>query len=219
MVVFYSLKMSKGPSGINELSSAIQPFHNFKPILRKLLEIFKSCRLGLYQKKETKMIDTQHIHPMIVHFPIALLIVGLLADAAGLISKKDFFSKAGFYLLILGTLGVVAAYFSGNLAGDGVTEAGSLKQALESHEEAAELSIWLMSAAALVRIAFVAVKKYSGSLKWIAFALFLIGVLSIARTGYYGGELVYKHAAGVQLDLGFGAPDAQNFNINTEDED
>ncbi len=165
------------------------------------------------------MIDVQLLHPMIVHFPIALLIVGLLADAIGLFSKKEFFSKAGFYLLILGTIGVIAAYFSGNLAGEGVTEAGSLKQALETHEDAAELSIWLMSAAALVRIAFIAFKRYSGSLKWVAFALFLIGVLSIARTGYYGGELVFKHPAGVQFNLGFGDPDAQNININTADED
>lgn len=165
------------------------------------------------------MFDPQHLHPMIVHFPIALLIVGLLADAVGLFSKKDFFSKAGFYLLILGTIGVVAAYLSGDLAGDGVTEAGPLKQALETHEAAAELSILLISIAALVRIAFVAIKRYSGSLKWVAFALFLIGVLSIARTGYYGGELVYKHAAGVQFNLGFGNPDAQNFNNNMNDED
>lgn len=164
------------------------------------------------------MIDTQHIHPMIVHFPIALLIVGLLADAVGLFSNKEFFSKAGFYLLILGTLGVVAAFFSGNLAGEGVTEAGSLKQALETHEDAAELSVWLISIAAIVRITFVAVKKYSGILKWSAFALFLIAVLSIARTGYYGGELVYKHAAGVQFNLGFGNADAENFNTTANDD-
>ncbi len=47
----------------------------------------------------------------------------------------------------------------------------------------------------------------------------MIGVLSIARTGYYGGELVYKHAAGVQFNLGFDNPDAQNLNINADDED
>jgi hypothetical protein len=35
--------------------------------------------------------------------------------------------------------------------------------------------------------------------------LFLLSVLAIARTGYYGGELVYKHAAGVELNLGFGS--------------
>lgn len=148
------------------------------------------------------MFDITHIHPMIVHFPIALIIVGFLADALGIFLKKEFFSKAGFYLLILGTLGVVAAYLSGNIAGDGITEAGSLKQALETHESAAELSLWLMVGTALVRIALQLTKKYVGTFRWIALFIFLIGVLSIARTGYYGGELVFKHAAGVQFNFG-----------------
>jgi uncharacterized membrane protein len=148
------------------------------------------------------MFDMSHLHPMIIHFPIALLMVGFLADLSGIIYKKEFFIKAGLYLLILGTIGVIAAYFSGHLAGEGVEEAGTLKQALENHENAAELSLWLMVAAAIVRIIIVALKKYSGSLKYAALMLFLLGVLSIIRTGYYGGELVYKHAAGVQFNLG-----------------
>ncbi|MGE5681989.1 MAG: DUF2231 domain-containing protein [Bacillota bacterium] len=148
------------------------------------------------------MFDTNHIHPMIVHFPIALLIVGFLFDAVGLFIKKDFFSRTGFYLLILGTIGVVAAYFSGDMAGDGISETGALKQALETHEEAAILSLWLMVGISAIRIAFVVMKKYSGTFQYIAVLLFLIGILSIARTGYYGGELVFKHAAGVTLNLG-----------------
>ena len=163
------------------------------------------------------MFDTTHLHPMIVHFPIALLIIGFLFDLAGVISKKDFFNKAGFYLLILGTLGVVAAYFSGNLAGDGITEAGTLKQALETHEEAAELSLWLMVIISVIRIGIVTFKKYSGIFKWAALGLFFIGVLSIARTGYYGGELVYKHAAGVQFNLGIDFS-SQNFNSQNNQE-
>ena len=149
------------------------------------------------------MFDTSHLHSMIIHFPIALLMVGFLADILGVILKKEFFTKAGFYLLILGTIGVIAAYLSGNIAGEGVEEAGTLKQALENHEHAAELSLWLMVAAALVRITIVAAKRYTGILKYAALTLFLLGVLSIIRTGYYGGELVYKHAAGVQFNLGF----------------
>ena len=149
------------------------------------------------------MFDTTHLHPMIVHFPIALLIVGFLLDLIGAILNKDFFSKTGFYLLILGTMGVIAAYISGNIAGDGVSEAGALKQALENHEDAAQLSLWLMVIASIVRIVIVLLKKYSGVFKWVAVVLFLTGILSIARTGYYGGELVFKHAAGVQLNLGF----------------
>ena len=161
------------------------------------------------------MIDTTHIHPMIVHFPIALLIVGFLFDLIGVFVKKDFFSKAGFYLLILGTLGVIAAYFSGDLAGDGISEVGALKQALETHESAALLSLWIMVIASVVRIGFVAFKKHTAIFKWVALSLFFIGVLSIARTGYYGGELVFKHAAGVQLNLGMDF----NSNNNLEDED
>jgi uncharacterized membrane protein len=152
------------------------------------------------------MIDTTHIHPIIVHFPIALLIVGFLFDIAGLFIQKEFFSKTGFYLLILGTVGVITAFLTGNLAGGGITEQGMLKDALETHEDAAELTIWLVSITAVFRILLVLLKKYGGLLKATALVLFFASVLAIGRTGYYGGELVYKHAAGVQFNLGFGLP-------------
>ena len=150
------------------------------------------------------MIDLTYIHPMVVHFPIALLLVGFVAEVTGAIFKKEFFSKAAFYLIIIGALGVVAAYFSGNFAGDGITETGPLKQALELHQSSAILTVWLVVATALFRVALVVLKKFRGRLQWIAVALFLITVLSMSQTGHYGGQLVYKHAAGVRLDLGFG---------------
>lgn len=148
--------------------------------------------------------DLTHLHPMIVHFPIALLIVGFLFDIAGSITKRESFTQTAFYLIILGALGVIAAFITGDQAGSGITEEGALKQALENHEEAATLTIWIVSIAAAFRIALVLLKKFKGVLKMVSLALFLIAVLAIARTGYYGGELVYKHAAGVQLDLGLG---------------
>lgn len=148
------------------------------------------------------MFDTSHIHPMIVHFPIALLIFGFLADLINVIFKKDFFGKAGLYLLIFGTLGVIAAYISGNIAGDGLTEAGPLKNAIESHQDAALISLWIMSITSVLRIGFIMIRKYEGAFKWAVLILFFIGVVSIARTGYFGGELVFKHAAGVQFNLG-----------------
>jgi uncharacterized membrane protein len=147
--------------------------------------------------------DLTHLHPMIVHFPIALLIVGFLSDLLGLIIKREFFTQAGFYLLILGTMGVIAAFITGDQAGSGISEAGALKQALETHEHAASLTIWMVCIAAVFRLALVLLNKFKGVFKMLSLALFLVAVLSIGRTGFYGGELVYKHAAGVQLDLGF----------------
>ena len=156
--------------------------------------------------------DLTHLHPMIVHFPIALLIVGFLSDLVGLFTKREFFTQAGFYLLVLGALGVVAAYITGNQAGSGITEEGALKQALEVHEDAATWTIWIVSIAAVFRIALVLLNKFKGALKMVSIILFMLGVAAIARTGYYGGELVFKHAAGVQFNLGF------DFNSSESDE-
>ena len=46
------------------------------------------------------MFNTSHLHPLLVHFPIALVMFGFLAEAASLLFKKEaWLSKAGFYLV------------------------------------------------------------------------------------------------------------------------
>ncbi len=90
-----------------------------------------------------------------------------------------------------------------------------LKQALENHEEAAELTLWLFVSAALVRIVLITLNKYMGSLRWISFTIFLLAVISLVRTGSYGGDLVYKHAAGVQISTGLNFND-ESSNLNLE---
>jgi uncharacterized membrane protein len=148
------------------------------------------------------MPDLTYIHPMIIHFPIALLIVGFLFEVVGVAANKEFYSKAAFILLLLGGAGAVAAYITGNLAGDGLSEMGPLKQALEEHEDAAVVTLWIIGGIVAARILMVATKRFTGSLRWLAVAFFLVGVLAIARTGHLGGNLVYRHAAGVQLQIG-----------------
>ncbi len=153
-------------------------------------------------KTEDVMLELTHIHPMLVHFPIALLILGFLAELVALALKKKFFADAAFLLLITGALGAVAAVLSGSYAAGGLEEAGTLKQAVETHEGAAELAMWLAVIAAAFRTALVLIRKYTGSLRYLSAVLFLVAVLAVARAGYYGGELVFKHAAGVTFQLG-----------------
>jgi len=51
------------------------------------------------------MFSIEHIHPMIVHFPIALILVGFLAEVVFLFFRKDpLFSILGFWLLCAGAL-------------------------------------------------------------------------------------------------------------------
>ncbi len=155
------------------------------------------------------MPDLVYLHPMIVHFPIALLIIGFLAEIVGLVTKKQLFSGMAFILLLVGAAGTVAAYISGGYAGDGITEAGSLKNALDTHEEAAFLTLVLICSAAILSILITVFRIRLAGVRWFAVLVFLAGVLSIARTGYYGGELVFKHAAGVRISLDLAPTDSE----------
>lgn len=156
--------------------------------------------------KITIMISSTHLHAMVVHFPIALLIVGFLFEMISLIQKKEFFRQAGFYLLILGTAGTIVSYITGNAAGGEGMEEGPLNKAIELHEQAATISLWLSS---ITTLGYAAIYFFKYDKRWLRITVVLLfaGVIgSIARTGYLGGQLVYKHGAGVELTL----PDFSN---------
>ena len=165
------------------------------------------------------MIDVTHLHPMIVHFPIALLISGFGFDVAGLFINRDAFTKAGFYLLLIGAVGTIAALLSGEAAGEGVAEQGPLKIALERHEVAAEITVWLAATTASLRVILVLIKKYKGYFMAGIVALYFATVVAVGLTGHYGGKLVYENAAGVQLNLGidFGAADMNAVQPDNDD--
>lgn len=147
------------------------------------------------------MFTATHLHAMIVHFPIALVLVGFLFETIGFISKKDFFHKASFYILILAAAGAIFSYLTGHSAGEGM-ESGSLEAAMEAHEDAALITLWLTIAVAVVRLFMEFWKNSFSWLRIVSFILLLGAVGGVARTGYLGGQLVFRHAAGVELSFG-----------------
>jgi len=69
------------------------------------------------------MFSTDHLHPMIVHFPIALITVGFIAEVVSLFFKSEkCLSKTGFYLMILGSLAAIAGWASGQLFTEAPTQ-------------------------------------------------------------------------------------------------
>ena len=151
------------------------------------------------------MISATHLHAIIIHFPIALLIVGFVSELVGVINNKTFFKNTAFYLLLLGSLGVITAYFSGSFAVEGIEE-GPLKLPIQLHEQAALITLWLAIITALYRVVIFYFNYNSALLTGIGIILFTTLVLAVVRTGYLGGQLVYSHGAGVELAL----PDFNN---------
>jgi uncharacterized membrane protein len=146
------------------------------------------------------MISATHLHAMIIHFPIALLVVGFITELIAVFIKNEFFKNTAFYLLLLGSLGAIAAYVTGSYAGEGVEE-GPLKIPMELHEQAALITLWLSIITALFSVLIYFFKVKNVAAKWANILLYALLVISVARTGYLGGQLVFSHGAGVELAL------------------
>lgn len=146
---------------------------------------------------------------MIVHFPIALLLAGFLSEIIGLFTSREFFHKGATFLLLLGTLGAAAAFISGNLAGEGMEE-GPLNLPMESHEQAALITLLISIIALGFRLATPYLRWKEGLKKTLEVALFTIAIGAVSLTGYRGGDLVFKHAAGVELTIpDFSQPESE----------
>ena len=80
------------------------------------------------------MIGGLELHPAIVHFPIALTVVGALGALAYLFVPRDWLRWFAPILLSLALFGAGAAYFSGKAAEDRAEAIGVPEAAIEQHE-------------------------------------------------------------------------------------
>lgn len=141
------------------------------------------------------MFNTAHLHPMIVHFPIALIMAGFLADLLYLYRKDNWLLKTGFFLMILGTLGALAAATTGALFTQEPTE-GEVVKIYNIHTHAALTTVIIMVIVLLLRIYFF-VKHKEDQFKWTIFFLYLFGTMAVSYTGYIGGTMVYSYFLGI----------------------
>lgn len=138
------------------------------------------------------------IHPMLVHFPIALLCASVALDWIGYWLKHPNLTRAGFYTLVLGAFAAGLAALSGP---DHATGDPSVPAFLAAHQTWASVTVGL--AVAMVAVRFLVTRGLGGgwALLYLASTLALVGAVSL--TGYYGGEMTYHHAVGVTVS---GAP-------------
>ena len=143
------------------------------------------------------MLDLLHLHPMLVHFPIALLFTSVLFDAAGTWFQRDSFREGALWLLILGLLGGVAAAIAGDWAEDAAEKAGIAESMIETHETLAFVTLWIFGLLLLWRL--VLRNQFTQKTLVPYFLIAAIGLGTLSATGHYGGELVYKQGAGVAI--------------------
>jgi uncharacterized membrane protein len=156
-----------------------------------------ALNLVLKPIKRDQMFSTAFFHPILVHFPIALILAGFAADVAYLFYKKEVcLMKTGFYLMILGALGALVAFLTGEFLTSHPSE-GEVYSIFELHETGAWITLITIWIGVVLRVYLVAAKKEHTSLKWVVFAVYCAAFCAVAVTGHLGGYMVYNYMIGL----------------------
>ena len=138
------------------------------------------------------MFNTAHLHPMIVHFPIALITFGFLADVFSLFFKSEkCFPKQDFTLWSSEAWqplphGVQVTFLPTNRLRE------PFLNVFEKHETGGLITMILIVIGSAFRIWLVLKKKEETQLKWVAFGLYFLAFAAVGFTGFMGGIMVFN---------------------------
>ncbi len=137
------------------------------------------------------MSDSSYIHAMLVHFPIALIVVGFFTDFFVFFFKREVCtSKLGLSLMIIGTVGAIASVLSGQVSSKALDQEGLYYQKL--HIVFAAISMVIMVIGSILRLYQFLKKKENSILGWTIFVLYGLGAVAVSIAGFFGSALVYK---------------------------
>ena len=132
------------------------------------------------------------LHPAVVHFPIALGVVGALFAVVYLVLRKEWLRWFAPVLLSIALLGAVGAYFSGQNSEDRAEALQIPETAIVEHEES---SLWAMGLVGLAGLlSWATHAKRRG--EWVSTVVAIAAAAAMLWAGHLGGKLVFVHGAG-----------------------
>lgn len=138
-------------------------------------------------------------HPRLVHFPIALSLIGVAFVAISFLQHRDgdrwFWS--GRLLVLLGWIGAVVAGITGLVDQSRAPDLPAVHETINTH---ITVGIALIVVFGLALYWPLRNKQFllKGGGRWAYGALLLLGVALVLVESWLGGQLVYKLGVGVQ---------------------
>ena len=140
-----------------------------------------------------------NVHPMLVHFPIGLLLAAVATDVAGwMLRCNRWLRHVATFLFVVGTLTIVVTYFTGRAAAGTVWLPGMAQAIVKQHWDWAFRTVWFFALITTVRLAVLWPRQSEPRRAVVTvFALAgLVGALLIGETGDRGARLVYQFGVG-----------------------
>ena len=146
-----------------------------------------------------------NIHPLLVHFPLALLISAAAVDVVSLACRCNKpLRESATLLYVLGTMAAAAAYLTGRAAAQAIWLPGMAQPVLGEHWDWALRTVWFFAIVTVVRLVLLRPSRRDPGLTIIAAVALagLVGIGLLLETGDRGGQLVYQHGVGTTRGYG-----------------
>ena len=138
----------------------------------------------------------QPLHPMTVHFPIALYLLGVLLTIVYLWRGQADYERFAFLSFSLSWLATVVASVVGLFDQNQLELTDLRRQQVNPHITAAVSLLIINGLLLYMRLRWPTVLVTSR--RWLYLGLMLLGVVAVVITGWLGGELVFRWEVGVQ---------------------
>jgi uncharacterized membrane protein len=144
------------------------------------------------------MIPVQHIHPMLVHFPIVFVFVLALFDVVATlrgatVTGRTTAGHVSAAIAVAAALSAILAMVFGGMALSHAEAGGFSSDIAEIHEGLGEaVAITLGLWAAIRAFLWWRDMRLSGFASAVVPSVAVIGAVLVTATAYFGGELVYQ---------------------------
>ena len=136
------------------------------------------------------------IHPIVVHFPIALLCASVAFDALSLRWPTGGLRETSLYTLLAGVMAAGVAVVTGGMDEDLAKRAGAPESVLELHESLGQVTLVIFVVLLGLRLAMQL--GWLKEIRALSLGLGAIGIVILSLAGYWGGDLVYTYGIGVK---------------------
>ena len=142
-----------------------------------------------------------NLHPMIVHFPLALLFVAAAVDVLSFALRRwTWLRLAAIGLYVLGGVSAVVTYATGTWAADSVRIPAEVEPLLGEHANLGWWTMWFFGLYALVRLGaqWYEPTRDRTAVQGALCVVALLGLYLPWEAGEHGAQMVYQHGVGVQ---------------------